>query len=99
MKSVTDMLKTRQRFKLAKGILVQHHMLKCVSDWKIYQTCIFLIDHWSPNAIHDMQNMSLIMVYTACLQSLLTKIQQNILLRIRLMAYQLLECSKTTAEI
>ena len=25
-------------------------MLKCVSDREIHQTCLFLIDHWSPYA-------------------------------------------------
>ena len=40
--------KWRRRFKLEN--VIQHHMLNYVSDREIYQTCIFLIDHWFPYA-------------------------------------------------
>ena len=29
---------------------MQQYMLNCMTDLKTYQTCIFLIDHWSPYA-------------------------------------------------
>ena len=48
-------------------------MLKCAYDREIYQTCIFLIDHWSPKAtcIKDHQTPLLVEL---CLFQLLERL-------------------------